>query len=553
MRPLYLLLLLAGLSFSLAAQTRFGANTGEYATFLSSLEDQLVNSKYRKRIRLGGEERNQFVQWIRDNVHVMKAMKFLDEDISSFWEFFMKNQTAEGLYFDYYYTIANPLNHRMNLFDQRYWHIFSHDSLQMHRLPVEADLEYLMVEGAYYIWQATGDEDYLKKWLPGLEKGLQYSMTDPLRWSEKYQLIKRGYTLDTWDFMQLPMSREAYVRSGKDVQDGIFNIGPETPMGIMHGDNSGLYAACNQLAQMFAQTGEKERSDYWQKTATGLRERANKWCWNGRFYAHFVEDDPQPDYLQMDQQQTLSLSNPYDINRGLPDEDMAASIIQAYQALKGNNNLNAFAEWFGVYPPIEPDFAGYKPGSYMNGGVNTIVAGELAKAAFQHGYEAYGVDIINRLIALNAKHGELPVSYQPDGTIDEGIPDNWGQAAVYSSLIEGLAGVVDLGRQFDSVEISPRWPAAEQPEASVSVTYPGTGKTIAYDFLHHAGKKTMQLQLHGDAGTVLVRLLLPDNARVKRVSVDGERVSFDTEKVGNSGYAVFRVAGRSNPQIELRY
>jgi hypothetical protein len=266
-----------------------------------------------------------------------------------------------------------------------------------------------------------------------------------------------------------------------------------------------------------------------------------------------VEDDPQPDYLQMDQQQTLSLSNPYDINRGLPDEDMAASIIQAYQALKGNNNLNAFAEWFGVYPPIEPDFAGYKPGSYMNGGVNTIVAGELAKAAFQHGYEAYGVDIINRLIALNAKHGELPVSYQPDGTIDEGIPDNWGQAAVYSSLIEGLAGVVDLGRQFDSVEISPRWPAAEQPEASVSVTYPGTGKTIAYDFLHHAGKKTMQLQLHGDAGTVLVRLLLPDNARVKRVSVDGERVSFDTEKVGNSGYAVFRVAGRSNPQIELRY
>ena len=163
-----------------------------------------------------------------------------------------------------------------------------------------------------------------------------------------------------------------------------------------------------------------------------------------------------PSYLKMDQKNTLSLSNPYDINRGLPTEEMAQSIIETYRELKGKNAENAFAEWFGVYPPVEPSFADYLPGSYMNGGVNTIVGGELAKAAFQHGYEEYGLDIIRRMIQLNQKHGDkLPVSYTPDGKVDAGIPDNWGQAAVFSAMVEGLAGVVDKSNLFSNVELSP--------------------------------------------------------------------------------------------------
>jgi hypothetical protein len=207
---IFCLLLIAGAKYA-GAQTSFGKGTDEYGIFFTSLKKQLIETEYRKTVHFGGKDRSQFVQWIRDNVHVMKAMKYLEPDISSFWEFFMENQTKEGLYFDYYYPITERVNHRMNLFD----------SIQMHRLPVEADLEYLMVEGAYYIWQATGDNDYTGKWLEKLEKGLQYIMTDPLRWSKKYQLAKRGYTLDTWDFMQLPMSRAAYVQQGFDVQEGI--------------------------------------------------------------------------------------------------------------------------------------------------------------------------------------------------------------------------------------------------------------------------------------------------------------------------------------------
>ena len=127
----------------------------------------------------------------------------------------------------------------------------------------------------------------------------------------------------------------------------------------------------------------------------------------------------------MDQENTLGISNPYDINRGMPTEEMAQSIIKTYFDLIEETIDKSFAEWFGIYPPVEPFFGTENPGQYLNGGVISIVAGELAKAALQHAYEAYGIDIINRLIDVTEKFdGYLPCVMQPDGTKGEGIPDN---------------------------------------------------------------------------------------------------------------------------------
>jgi hypothetical protein len=394
----------------------------------------------------------------------------------------------------------------------------------------------------------------LKKWLGNLEKGMQYSMSDPLRWSKKYQLVKRGYTLDTWDFMQLPASRQEYVRQGGDVQKGIFDIDENTPMGIMHGDNSGMYAACNQLAQLFAATGDSTKAAAWRYQAQIFRTRTNALCWNGKYYAHFVPDDPMPPYLKIDQQNTLSLSNPYDINRGLPTHEMAVSIINTYRALKGKNNMNAFAEWFGVYPAVEPHFADYEPGSYMNGGVNTIVGGELAKAALQHGAEEYGVDILNRMLQLVRKHkGDLPVAYKPDGTVDEGIPDNWGQAAVMSALIEGLAGVVDKGQLFKAVEITPRWIAAGRNDVQITTAYGPSGKSVTYRFQHNANARTIKLELSGDPEQYTVRVLLPKGAQPSTIKLDGKAMQPATEKVEKSTYAILSAVPQGSHSIEIMY
>ena len=534
-------------------KTEFGVGAGEYKELFDHLRHQLLSSKYQAKVRFNGKERNQFVQWIRDHVHVMKAMKYFVPEISSFWQFYMETQTPEGLYFDYYYPIESRINHRMNLFDKRYWRIFPGDSIQMHRLPVEADLEYLMVEGAYYIWQATGDNNYIKEWIDDLEQGIHYAMSDPLRWSKKYQLVKRGYTLDTWDFMQLPTTRQEYVKQGKDVQKGIFDIDQTTPMGIMHGDNSGMYAACRQLAAMYKSLGNEPKSSAWAHQAEIFRARTNSVCWNGQFYAHFVPDDPMPEYLKIDQANTLSLSNPYDINRGLPTRDMSVSIIKTYRSLKGNNKLNSFSEWFGVYPAVEPHFADYQPGSYMNGGVNTIVGGELAKAALQNGMEEYGVDILNRTLELVRKHkGDLPVSYKPDGTVDEGIPDNWGQAAVMSALIEGLAGVVDQSQLFQQTEISPRWIAANKNNVEATVVYGPSNRHVTYHFQHLPAQKLIKLRLSGDPESYWVRILLPPGKKSFNAKVDGKSVNVQNEKMENSMYAVLPAILKGSHDIEVR-
>ncbi len=531
---------------------------GEFGELFEVLKQQLLASRFSRRIDLGGKSRLSFVSWIRDHVHVSKAMKHLAPEVRSYLEFYLEHQTDDGLYFDYFEPLDSPLSHRLNIFPRQFWKVLAQDRVQLHRIPVEADLEYLMVEGAWYVWQTTGDRGWVHRWLPVLEKGLIYSMTDPLRWSRRFQLVKRGYTLDTWDFMQLPVSRSEYAAAGGDIQAGIFVIDGNTPMGIMHGDNSGMYAACRQLAALYEATGDRTSAAVWNQHAEGFRVRTNAWCWNGKFYKHFVVDDPMPPYLRMDQDQTLGLSNPYSINRGLPSETMAQSIIEVYRGLKDQVAGWSFAEWFGIYPAVEPHFAGYEPGSYMNGGVNTIVAGELAKAAFRHGFEEYGVDILHRLRLLAQKHnGELPVAYRPDGTVDEGIPDNWGQAAVFSALIEGLAGVVDQGSLHESVEISPRWTAAQVGSVEVQVGYGAGGRRVHYQWLHQPAERQILVNLLGNAGSVTLRVLLPEGVEdvpegsALSVRVNGTLTQAALEMVRKSRYAVLETA--DGAQVEISY
>jgi hypothetical protein len=556
MKYLVLFISLCVLFTKAHSQTTFGKGTGEYGELLRNLEKDMLDDVEMRVVNLGGRSRTIFVPWIRDHVHVTKAMKYLQKDVASFTEFYLENQTSEGLYFDYYFPLEKErgVSMRKNIFDKRYWKIILEDSIEMHRLPVEADLEYLLVEGVFAIWQSTNDLTFVKKWLPSLVKGMQYSMTDPLRWSQKHKLVKRGYTLDTWDFMQLPQSREEYTKNGGDVQKGIFDIDSKTPMGIMHGDNSGMYAACRQLAILFREIGDVKSSEKWSQEAELFRKKTNTLCWNGKYYAHFIADDPQPDYLKMDQKNTLTLSNPYDINRGLPTESMAQSIIKTYLELKESNKKNSFSEWYGIYPAVQPHFADYKPGSYMNGGVNTIVGGELAKAAFQHGYEQYGVDILKRMIELMKKHnGRLPVSYTPEGKVDEGIPDNWGQAAVYSAMIEGLAGVVDKGTQFSNVEISPRWLAAGKNEAEVSIAYGPTGAAVKYSYKHDEVKKIVTISIKANISNGIVRVLLPENAKAKSVVVNHKKSPIRHELVNKSQYVMIKDVRGNLIDIEISY
>ncbi len=538
---------------SINAQTTTAfQGAGKYGDFLDSLHGMMIKSHLYKKTMLGGKERQVFVFWLRDHVHVLKALKYWEQDVSSFIEFYLENQTPSGMFYDYNMPIEWHQNWRMNLFEKKYWKILSEEGVQLHRMPVTADVEYLAVEGVYYIWQSTGDTVFVKKWLPALEKGIMYSMTDPIRWSTKHQLIKRAYTLDTWDFQDLPFPKEELAAHGYDLQDMIFNVNEDTPMGIMHGDNSGLYAACRQLALLHIALGNETDADVWNHYAEIIRLRTNQVCWNGKFYKHFAIEDEPPAYNTMDQENTLTMSNTYDINRGLPTEEMAQSIIQTYYDLIEETKDESFAEWFGIYPPVEPYFGTHVAGEYLNGGVITIVAAELAKAALQHGYEDYGIDIINRLIDITEKNnGDLPCSFLTDGTKGRGIPDIWGQAAVASALIEGLAGVVDNGTGFNHVTLSPRWSYTERNDLEVNVAYGPSGKSISYNYRRVNDEIVMDID--GKASIVNCHILLPKGIESASATLNGEAVSSKIEKILESYYIVIEGMERADLQLKINW
>ena len=53
----------------------------------------------------------------------------------------------------------------------------------------------------------------------------------------------------------------------------------------------------------------------------------------------------------------------------------------------------------------------------MNGAISPFTAGELAKAAFNNGYEEYGWDIVKRFIELVKRDGTTYFLYDTDGKL----------------------------------------------------------------------------------------------------------------------------------------
>lgn len=547
--PVLLLVAIVGLSHTLSAQTTFSDQAGRYKTLLDDLKKSMYAKGWTKKVVLDGKERLMFVSWVRDHIHTMKAYKYWEKDLGSYIEFFMGRQTAKGMYFDYWEPYKDKNVGQLfftNVFDNEFYFVDVNNQNFFFRMPIEADLEYLLVEGVYTNWQTSGDKAFLQQWLPALVKGMKYEMTDPLRWSSKYLLVKRPYSIDTWDFTSEPDSL-------KSVDRLLYHIGNtlQTPKGIMQGDNSGMFQACRQLAAMFDAAGQADAAKEWNLQGDLFRQRLNSLCWNGKFYSHFIPEDPVPSQIKTDPINSVGLSNTYSINRGAPTPEMAASIIKTYQEIGEKTKSDAVAPWFGIYPSIKPDFGKYAVGEYMNGAVLPLVGGELCKAAFQNGFEKYAVEQLNIAWQIMDKNNKsLPGCVNGDGTAQtEAIPDIWGQAAFVSALVEGLAGVVDKSILFKSVEISPRWYFAGIERTSVNVGYGDDGNQVSYSYEFNPKSNRAKISTEGKFEHFTLRIPIPEKLKAASATVNGKQVAVKVQQVNTSRYAIVEGTGNKNNVI----
>ncbi|MEK6755501.1 MAG: hypothetical protein AABZ02_05045 [Bacteroidota bacterium] len=476
--------------------------------------------------------------WIRDFADMMRAIRYWEHEMKSEIDHFAETQTAKGWIFDYFTMTPEKVP-----CEKENWAKYV-------RVPIEADVEFRFINAIYLAWQATGDDKWMKSLLPKMEKALSYILTDEWRWDKKTKLVKRGYSIDTWDF-DYTAGRHPWLN---------FQLNEHTFWGIMHGDNSGYYAAFNQMSEFYEHLGNRKRAQYWKKFAESFRKRANKVCFNGRFYTHHVPLVPIK-IEGVDESEQLSLSNPMNINRGLPTHQMAAKIIKEYQ--KRAQSTKAFAEWFSIDPPMpdgiygEPKLAG---GAYCNGGIMPLVGGELARAAFEHGFEEYGVKQLLKYEELT-RNNETFLWYFPDGrhaTIetstspDASPTDAWGSSAMLYALMEGVAGVVDEHKLFQRVRVSPRWLAAGRNEASVCAAYGASGASFEYSYAHEVSKSKFALDFQGKS-VVNLHLLLPQGARASEVKVDGRKVRHINSAVEQSRYVDATFELKKKARVEIEY
>lgn len=463
--------------------------------------------------------------WIRDHVHEMKANRHWEHNLGSFLNFIIDTQREDG---QFYELIKQYDDYHWQFVDEDCYKMYEEDNLALVRLELEADVEYLVVEGASYYYKVTGDDNWLREKLPKLEKAIDYMTSNEKRWDKEKGLVKRPFTIDTWDFRAAP-------DAGTNRR-----IEAHTPMSIMHGDNSGIYQAMQQLAWFNRRVGTEEKAKEWEQRAEALRENMFKYLWNGKFFIHQLHLNHEG--LDDKEQERLSLSNTYDMNRKVTNQEQSRKIIEEYMERKEAGKL--FAEWFSIDPPYE-EFGVYKPGEYVNGALSPFTAGELAKAALNNGYEEYGWDIITRFMKIVERDKTIVFLYDPDGTPqpDRG-PSAWGAASFISAIDEALAGIMDDGVQYDKITFSPKFPVTPYTELRYLTGYEVTN--VKVDVRYILTEDGMRYDIESPAKTIQSHILLPKGRNCSKVIVNGIETAFEQVDVGESVYVDFAVASESS-------
>jgi hypothetical protein len=484
--------------------------------------------------------------WLRDHYYQGRGFRYFDQDVTSLLDAFRAEQMPDGSFPDF--------------LDRPAWNI------EAMRTPVEADVEYLFVQAVYEAWKMNGNDAWLRENLPAMQAAMNYTLSDPLRWEPTLGLVKRPFTIDTWDFEYGPTTTDP--NTGQPAPRHW--IDEHTKWGIFHGDNTGTAQALRSLARVEEYFGQTDNAQYHRNMADAIMGRLNALSWNGRFYTHHVKLVPY-DVPGVNEAEQLSLSNAIALNRSVLNVTQGRAIVNEYytrwQKLPHRDHVPQ-AEWWSINPAFPPGRFGLagrlgeRPGEYTNGGVMPLVGGELSRGAFRYGYENYGFNILDRYFALINQTNATFLWYFPSGAAgvgsDDTIPtDGWGASAMMGALMEGAAGIEDIGVRYSDVIISPRWPASDKDitSAYVSARYAASDGYVAYRWSHSRdnGKPMLHLEATGSGHTLRLRLLLPSEAKeVRQVVVNGQPAPVALDTIGESQYVMVTVPA-DVAQVSVEY
>ncbi len=341
-----------------------------------------------------------FEPWVLDHCENMMGLKYFLPYGSEFVDLMRQTQRKDGMIYsfvqtpknaDYFFTRDKFSGYTQQIGDR----VFT-------RQPVENHPEYLFVNTIYQCWQATANDPWMENNLGSATRALDYALHDPARWSKRFGLLKRVYTIDSWDF-----AVEDEYMPDLGITNSMIIDPVKSKFGIFFGDNTGYISACYQIAEMLEHAGRAHDASEYRLRADTLKVRLNTLCWNGKYFTHFIEEDSTVvRHLGVDEKSQIAQGNAYSLNRDI-DASQSKAIIETYLDLKNKLPIGSPGEWYAIYPPFQKGFNKHDTvWQYMNGGVGGHVAGELARGAYANGYENYGTDILNRLYELGKKYDD---------------------------------------------------------------------------------------------------------------------------------------------------
>ena len=412
---------IATVEFTLAAESAVADRGGRFSDLFDMARGTMFGAEGAGvgHVDWRGRQYHYFVPWILDHSHTTKGMQYFSPYAGELVDLFTAVQRADGMIWSFVGDEESQRGYFMSAYGPYGYAKVDSDRLFV-RQPVENHNESNFVDALYLAWKGSGEDAWMAAHLDAAERALDYSVTDPARFSTRFQLLKRAYTIDSWDFQP----RDKYLVPFR------FGIGQmidpaRTKFTIFFGDNTAYAHACDQLVEMLKRAGRAAEASKYSERARQIRARLDALAWNGRFYTHHVEEDPTVvrDYGVSESEQ-LALSNAYSLNRGVSDAQ-AAAIIASYQHLRDHLPAGSPGEWYSVYPPYDRGFdADNGRWQYMNGGVQLHVAGELARGALERGFESYGADILIRVAALGRVHdNKLYFAYTGASTPPPPSPD----------------------------------------------------------------------------------------------------------------------------------
>jgi hypothetical protein len=191
-----------------------------------------------------------------------------------------------------------------------------------------------------------------------------------------------------------------------------------------------------------------------------------------------------------------------------------------------------------------------------------LVGGELARAAFEHGFERYGLEILAQYREMIAEKGETYLWYFPDGTPSsvenstspEAMPtDGWGSSAMLYAFVEGLCGIVDRGHSFRDVRCAPRWIVTGEDKAEVALSYPAGGAAFGYRYRHDPEGRTLEVAIEASRADVDLHLLLPEGSRPVAAVWDGTPVAYEHNRIEESAYVDLNGSVDGQVTVEVTY